>query len=33
MRAHLIKWIGTHTEYTELCKKGLQYTVDNFSKK
>ena len=27
--AHLyILWIGTHAEYTELCKKGEQYTVN-----
>jgi mRNA interferase HigB len=30
-RVHLyIKWIGTHAEYTELCKKKHQYSVDNF---
>ena len=30
-RAHLlVKWIGTHAEYTKLCKSGKQYTVDNF---
>jgi len=23
-----IKWIGTHAEYTRLCKTGKQYTVD-----
>jgi mRNA interferase HigB len=28
-KVHLyIKWIGTHAEYTNLCKKNLQYTVD-----
>lgn len=28
-KVHLyIKWIGTHAEYTELCRKGEQYTVD-----
>jgi len=25
-----IKWIGTHAEYDDLCKKGKQYTVDKF---
>ena len=25
-----ICWIGTHAEYTELCKKGEQYTVSMF---
>ncbi|MFB6307357.1 MAG: hypothetical protein ABEH43_10300 [Flavobacteriales bacterium] len=23
-----IKWIGTHSEYDALCKKGKQCTVD-----
>ena len=23
-----IKWIGSHTEYDKLCKKGKQYTID-----
>lgn len=23
-----VKWIGTHGEYTKLCKEGKQYTVD-----
>jgi mRNA interferase HigB len=27
-----VKWIGTHAEYSKLCKKSLQYTVDDFSK-
>lgn len=28
-KVHLyIKWIGTHAEYNELCRKGEQYTVD-----
>jgi len=28
-RVHLyIKWIGTHTEYTELCNNNEQYTVN-----
>ena len=27
-QVHLfVCWIGTHAEYTELCKKGHQYTV------
>ncbi|MCF8302004.1 MAG: type II toxin-antitoxin system HigB family toxin [Bacteroidales bacterium] len=27
-RVHLfVKWIGTHAEYTALCNKGNQYTV------
>jgi mRNA interferase HigB len=31
MNAHLfVKWIGTHTEYDELCDQGKQYTVDDF---
>lgn len=25
-----IKWIGTHAEYSRLCRKGLQYVVDDF---
>lgn len=30
-KVHLyIKWIGTHALYTQLCKQGLQYTVDDF---
>jgi mRNA interferase HigB len=30
-KVHLyIKWIGTHAEYTALCKKNLQYSVDNY---
>jgi hypothetical protein len=27
---HYIKWIGTHAEYTALCKKNQQYSVDNY---
>jgi len=28
-RVHLfIKWMGTHAEYTVLCKQGNQYTTD-----
>lgn len=23
-----VKWIGTHSEYSKLCKQNLQYTVD-----
>jgi mRNA interferase HigB len=26
-----VKWIGTHAEYTKLCKQKLQFSVDNFS--
>jgi mRNA interferase HigB len=30
-RVHLyVKWIGTHTEYDELCKHNLQYTIKDF---
>lgn len=30
-RVHLaVKWIGTHANYTELCKKNLQYTINSF---
>ncbi|HEX6915985.1 MAG TPA: type II toxin-antitoxin system HigB family toxin [Chitinophagaceae bacterium] len=30
-RVHLyIKWIGTHAAYDMLCRKGKQYTVDDF---
>jgi mRNA interferase HigB len=25
-----IKWIGTHADYTKLCKDKLQYTVNDF---
>lgn len=25
-----VKWIGTHSEYTKLCKDGKQYTVNLF---
>jgi mRNA interferase HigB len=25
-----ICWIGTHSEYDELCKKDLQYTVNDY---
>jgi mRNA interferase HigB len=25
-----IKWIGTHADYTKLCKDKAQYTVNNF---
>jgi mRNA interferase HigB len=28
-RVHLfVKWIGSHAEYTKLCKEGKQYTVN-----
>jgi mRNA interferase HigB len=30
-KIHLyIKWIGTHAEYTALCKDKLQYSVDDY---
>ncbi len=30
-KVHLyIKWIGTHAGDTDLCRKKLQYTVDDF---
>jgi mRNA interferase HigB len=30
-KVHLyIKWIGSHSEYTELCKKRKQYSVDDY---
>jgi mRNA interferase HigB len=30
-KVHLfIKWIGTHAEYTSLCKNGKQITVENY---
>jgi len=30
-RVHLfVKWIGTHAEYSKLCKKGEQYTADKY---
>jgi len=25
-----VSWIGTHAEYTHLCKRGLQYTINQF---
>ncbi len=25
-----VKWIGTHADYSKLCKQNLQYTVDDF---
>ncbi|MBN4049688.1 type II toxin-antitoxin system HigB family toxin [Bacteroidales bacterium AH-315-N07] len=28
-RVHMfVKWIGTHAEYTKVCKEGNQYIVD-----
>lgn len=28
-KVHLfVKWIGTHAEYTQLCKEGKQYEID-----
>lgn len=30
-RIHLyVNWIGTHSDYTDLCRNNAQYTVDNF---
>ncbi len=30
-KVHLfIKWIGTHAEYTKLCKESKQYTINAF---
>lgn len=30
-RVHLyIKWIGTHAEYTMLCKRNQQYSADSY---
>lgn len=26
-----VKWVGTHAEYSKLCKQNLQYTINNFS--
>ncbi len=26
----LICWIGTHKEYTELCRQNKQYTINNY---
>ncbi|MEX0811179.1 MAG: type II toxin-antitoxin system HigB family toxin [Chitinophagales bacterium] len=26
-----LKWIGTHAEYTKLCSRNLQYSIDKFS--
>jgi mRNA interferase HigB len=25
-----VKWLGTHSEYDELCHRGNQYTVDEY---
>lgn len=25
-----VNWIGTHAEYTKLCKTGRQYTIDDY---
>ncbi|MBO9631968.1 MAG: type II toxin-antitoxin system HigB family toxin [Chitinophagaceae bacterium] len=25
-----INWIGTHAEYSELCKRGLQYSINDY---
>jgi mRNA interferase HigB len=30
-KIHLfVKWIGSHAEYTKLCKEGKQYTVNEY---
>lgn len=30
-KVHLyVKWIGTHRDYDELCRKGFQYTIDDY---
>lgn len=30
-QVHLyVNWIGTHAEYTKLCNKGKQYTIDKY---
>ena len=30
-KVHLyIKWIGTHADYTELCNRNNQYSVDHY---
>ena len=30
-KVHLfIKWIGTHADYTKLCKKGEQFLIDDY---
>lgn len=26
-----VKWIGTHAEYSKLCKQNSQFTIDDFS--
>lgn len=31
MKTHLfINWIGTHSEYTKLCKEGKQYDINAY---
>lgn len=25
-----VRWVGTHSHYTKLCKEGRQYTIRNF---
>lgn len=25
-----VSWIGTHEEYSQLCKRGLQYVINQF---
>lgn len=30
-RIHLfVKWIGTHADYTKICKDGKQYDISNY---
>ncbi len=30
-RVHLyVNWIGSHAEYTQLCNRGEQYTIDKY---
>jgi len=30
-KVHLyVKWIGTHAQYDEICKKNKQYTVEDY---
>jgi len=30
-RVHLfVKWIGTHAEYSKLCKSGKQFDINNY---
>lgn len=30
-QVHLfVCWIGTHAEYTKICKEGMQYTINDY---